>query len=191
MAGSPYDLNKLGSILFKDRDTRDPWINHLDEKYYIKHRFQKPGNVIEIDGSDIHLPQDAAPAKWFGSDVDPAELPLMKDKYLRQPTILGQGLPEMLWEFPGQVRDAFYAIPRVMKNINERNEEWENYFKLIGRDPQGNRAQTPSFVVPGNMRRTTGHTLRGINDATPGINPLKKEMEIRGLLPTGVELPRV
>ncbi len=128
MAGSTYDLNKLGSILFKDRDTRDPWINHLDEKYYIKHRFQKPGNVIEIDGSDIHLPQDAAPARWFGPDVDPAELPLMKDKYLRQPTVLAQGLPEIMFG-----DDSKFLESLIAGNVDDPNNQPDSsYYEAYG-----------------------------------------------------------
>ena len=113
MAGSTYDLNKLGSILFEDRDTRDPWINHLDQFWNTKPGFRKPGNVIEIDGSDVYLPQDAAPARWFGPDVDPTELPLMKDRYLRQPTVLAQN-PN-----PGRFMDVGSQSQEEVKRLYE------------------------------------------------------------------------
>jgi len=127
MAGSTYDLNKLGSILFKDRDTTDPWINHLDESYNTKPRFQKPDNVIKIDGSDIHLPQDTAPTEWFGPNVGPTELPLMKDRYLRQPTVLAQGLPEMIRKIPGLglALKTIEDFSKVTKQIPAWTKEYE------------------------------------------------------------------
>ncbi len=79
------------------------------------------------DGTDTILFRDIPAQNW---GVHPTEMDREKDKVLKQllsqqspddelkPRFAGDTLasmPEMLWELPGQVRDAFYAIPRVMK----------------------------------------------------------------------------
>ena len=186
----PLDVPLKKAQLIDRYDPYGPWRNPNERDFRPYNPMPGPDQNLEIpefeggrmeDGFEGSGPWASLPGGEVAQTAgvwDEHILPWFKGLFYAEPA-------------PGTPLDVKGNSDAVKKNTDKYLKDWGPYFKLLGKDPEGNRAQTPSFVVPGNLRRTSGHALEGINNATPGISPLEKELKIRGLFPTGVELPRV